>query len=66
MAPHAGAPSKLKPVTVTVHLGKGEPEVHALADSKDWAVIFEDVLEIKAPGQTHYYPLDAIRKWTVA
>jgi len=59
------ATPKPKPVTVTVHLGKGEPEVHALADSKDWAVIFEDVLEVKAAQATHYYPLDAVRKWTV-
>ncbi len=59
------AQQKLKPVTVTVHIGKGEPEVHALADSKDWAVIFEDVLEVKAGEVTHYYPLDAVRKWTV-
>jgi hypothetical protein len=59
------AAPKQKPVTVTVHLGKGEPEIHALADNRDWAVIFEDVLEIKTPDTTHYYPLDSVRKWTV-
>jgi hypothetical protein len=58
--------SKLKPAMVTIYLGKGEPEVHQLADFKDWAVIFEDVLEIKARDHTHYYPLDSVRKWIVS
>lgn len=59
------AHARSRPAVVTVYLGKGEPEVHVLADFKDWAVIFEDVLEIKAADQTHYYPLDSVRKWTV-
>jgi len=57
--------AKHKPATVTVHVGQGEPEIHTLADFKDWAVIFDDVLEVKTREQTHYYPLESLRKWTV-
>jgi hypothetical protein len=59
------ATGKPKAATIVVHLGKGEPEVHTLIDGKDWAVIFDDVLEIKTPAAVHYYPLDSVRKWTV-
>ena len=51
---------------VVVFLEEGPPETHDLASDKDWAVIFEDVLEIKTKGGVSYYPLDAVRKWTVS
>lgn len=54
-----------KAATIVVFLEDGSPESHDLASDKDWAVIFEDVLEIKGKDATTYYPLDAVRKWTV-
>lgn len=54
-----------RPVTITVQLGKADTDSHLLADCKDWAVIFENVLEIKTSDGVHYYPLDSIRKWSV-
>ena len=60
------APSRQRPATIVVFLEEGTPETHELACDKDWAVIFEDVLEIKTKDGVTYYPLDAVRKWTVA
>lgn len=54
-----------KAATIVVFLEDGSPESHDLASDKDWSVIFEDVLEIKGKAATTYYPLDAVRKWTV-
>ena len=55
-----------RPATIVVFLEEGAPETHELASDKDWAVIFEDVLEIKTKSGVTYYLLDAVRKWTVA
>jgi hypothetical protein len=57
--------AKSKPAKLTVCLEDAPPESHDLAADKDWAVIFDDVLEVKARDGTHYYPLGAIRKWLV-
>ena len=54
-----------KAATIVVFLEDGLPESHDLASEKDWSVIFEDVLEVKGQDGTTYYPLDAVRKWTV-
>ena len=54
-----------KAATIVVFLEEGLPESHDLASEKDWSVIFEDVLEVKGQDATTYYPLDAVRKWTV-
>ena len=54
-----------KAATIVVFLEEGLPESHDLASEKDWSVIFEDVLEVKGRDGTTYYPLDAVRKWTV-
>jgi hypothetical protein len=62
----AMAQSRLRATTIVVFLEEGAPEAHDLASDKDWAVIFDDVLEIKAKGSVTYYPLDAVRKWTVS
>jgi hypothetical protein len=56
---------KSKPARVTVILDDGAQETHDLAGDKDWAVIFEDVLEIKSRDGLHYYPFASILKWTV-
>lgn len=56
---------RAKPATVTVFLEEDAQEEHELASDKDWAVIFEDVLEIKTKHGTTYYPLSTVRKWTV-
>jgi hypothetical protein len=60
------ASQRQKSATIVVFFEEGAPETHELASDKDWAVIFEDVLEIKTKTGTTYYPLDAVRKWTVA
>jgi hypothetical protein len=60
------AQARQRPAMVVVFLEEGEPETHELASDKDWAVLFEDVLEIKAKSGVTYYPLDAVRKWTVS
>ena len=60
------AQSRQRPATILVFLEEGAPEAHDLASDTDWAVIFEDVLEIKSKGGVTYYPLDAVRKWTVS
>jgi len=60
------APSRPRPATIVVFLEEGAPETHELVSDKDWAVIFEDVLEIKTKGSVTYYPLDAVRKWAVS
>jgi hypothetical protein len=53
------------PAVVSVFL-EGPTEVFEVADTKDWAVIFDDVLEVKAKdGTTHYFPLPCVKKWTV-
>lgn len=57
--------AKSKPAKLTVCPEDSSPESHDLAADKDWAVIFDDVLEVKARDGTHYYPLGAIRKWLV-
>jgi hypothetical protein len=62
----AMASSRSRPATIVVFLEEDAPETHELASDKDWAVIFEDVLEIKSKDGVTYYPLDAVRKWTVA
>ena len=54
-----------KAATIVVFLEDGSPESHDLASDKDWSLIFEDVLEVKGTDTTTYYPLDAVRKWTV-
>jgi hypothetical protein len=59
------AQARNKPAKVTVILEDGASEMHDLAADKDWAVIFEDVLEIKSRGGVHYYPFASILKWTV-
>lgn len=59
------AHAKSKPARVTVILDDGAVESHDLAADKDWAVIFEDVLEVKGRDGTHYYPFASILKWTV-
>ncbi len=56
---------KHKPATVTVYPEDGPPAAYDLASDKDWAVIFEDVLEIKASEGTVYYPLGAVMRWVV-
>jgi hypothetical protein len=59
------AHSKSKPAKVTVILEDGAQERHDLNGDKDWAVIFEDVLEIRSRDGIHYYPFASILKWTV-
>lgn len=54
-----------KPAVVTVYPEDGPPAVYELASDKDWSVIFEDVLEIKAVEGAVYYPLGAVMRWVV-
>ena len=56
---------KPEPATLVVFFEDGAPEMFVLSSDKDWAVIFEDVLEIKTKDAVSYFPLDAVRKWTV-
>lgn len=60
------AQPRQRPAMIVVFFEEGAPEAHELASDKDWAVIFEDVLEIKTKSGVTYYPLDAVRKWTVS
>jgi hypothetical protein len=57
--------AKPRPAKLTVCPEDGPQENHDLGADKDWAVIFDDVLEVKARDGAHYYPLGAIRKWLV-
>jgi hypothetical protein len=59
------AQGKSKPAKMTVILEDGTKEIHDLGGDKDWAVIFEDVLEIKSRDGTHYYPFASLLKWTI-
>lgn len=58
--------AKLKtPATIQV-IRAGKTSEYQLADSKDWAVIFDDVLEIKAiDGCSYYWPLLSVTLWKV-
>ena len=53
------------PATIQV-IRAGKTHEYQLADSKDWGIIFEDVLEIKAAdGCSYYWPLDSVTLWKV-
>lgn len=57
---------KSKPVTLQL-MRRGKILSYALADSKDWGILFDNVvLEIKGlDGVTYYWPLDSITYWSV-
>ncbi len=39
---------------------------YELADTKDWSILYDTVLEIKTKDDgTHYYPIDELLKWVV-
>lgn len=57
--------ARSKPATVVVYPEDGPPATYDLTNDKDWSVIFDDVLEIKAVDGTTYYPLGAVRRWVV-
>ena len=57
--------ARSKPATVVVYPEYGPPATYALANDKDWSVIFEDVLEIRTVDGTTYYPLGAVKRWVV-
>lgn len=55
-----------KPATLKVWLTEKPAVSHDLANETDWAVIFEDVLEVKTTdGEAVYYPLTNVEKWIV-
>lgn len=56
---------RAKPATLTVYGDEKPPITHELVSDKDWSVIFEDVLEVKAEDGAHYYPLSGIARWIV-
>ena len=59
------APKPKTPATIQV-IRAGKTNEYQLADSKDWAVIFDDVLEIKATdGCCYYWPLPSLTLWKV-
>lgn len=58
--------SKLKTPAILQVIRRGKTNEYELADSKDWGIIFENVLEIKAADGAHYYwPLDSVTLWKV-
>lgn len=63
------AKSKPHKIQVTFEeVFEGEPDFieYDLAAATDWAVIFEDVLEIKKiDGEHLYIPIDRLKGWSV-
>lgn len=58
--------TKLKPgATIIVSLQDDTEVTHTLVSDKDWAVIFDDVLEVKDAAGATYYPLLSVQKWVV-
>lgn len=59
-------PARQKPAVIEI-VRRGRTIAYDLADFKDWAILFENmVLEIKArDGVTTYWPLDSITCWRV-
>lgn len=55
------------PVPAVIEIwGAAHMERHELADTKDWAILFDTVLEVKAKdGGTYYYPVDELLKWVI-
>lgn len=57
--------AKPKSATITVFTDDEVEHPHHLANNTDWAVIFDDVLEVKEPTGSTYYPLNSVIRWVV-
>ena len=57
--------TKPKAATITVYASDESEFTHELASDKDWAIIFDDVLEVKGKDFVAYYPLVYVNRWTV-
>ena len=56
---------KKRPAKVQI-IRMGKTSEYTLADETDWAIVFEDVLEIRATdGSKYYWPLASVTLWKV-